>query len=83
MKPADLLKTSGQLAWFMLAMVLHPESQKRAQDEIDSIVGRDRLPTFQDYEQLPYVRALVKETMRWRGVAPLSTFETVLGKGCV
>lgn len=83
MKPADLLKTSGQLAWFMLAMVLHPEAQKRAQNEIDSIVGRDRLPTFQDYEQLPYVRALVKETMRWRGVAPLSTFETVLGKGCV
>ena len=64
----------------MLAMVLHPEAQKRAQDEIDSVVGRDRLPTFQDYEQLPYVRALVKETMRWRGVAPLSTFETTPSK---
>jgi cytochrome P450 len=64
----------------MLAMVLHPEAQKRAQDEIDSVVGRDRLPTFQDYEQLPYVRALVKETMRWRGVAPLSTFETTPNK---
>ncbi|KIM36638.1 hypothetical protein M413DRAFT_20453 [Hebeloma cylindrosporum] len=63
--------SSGQLAWFILAMVLHPEAQERAQDEIDSVVGRDRLPTFQDYEQLPYVRALVKEVMRWRGVSPL------------
>lgn len=78
-----LLKTSGQLAWFMLAMVLHPEAQKHAQNEIDSVVGRDRMPTFQDYEQLPYVRALVKEIMRWRGVAPLSTFETTLGNNCV
>jgi len=56
----------------MLAMVLYPEAQKRAQEEIDRVVGRDRLPTFQDEDNLPYVRALVKEIMRWRGVAPLS-----------
>jgi cytochrome P450 len=55
----------------MLSMVLHPEAQRQAQEEIDQVVGRDRLPTFQDYEGLPYVRALVKEVMRWRGVAPL------------
>lgn len=58
----------------MLAMVLHPGPQKRAQEEIDRVVGSDRLPTFQDYENLPYVRALVKEVMRWRGVGPLSMY---------
>ncbi len=63
------------MAWFMLAMVLYPEAQKRAQEEIDRVGGRDRLPTFQDEDHLPYVRALVKEIMRWRGVAPLSTFK--------
>lgn len=67
------------MAWFMLAMVLYPEAQKRAQEEIDRVVGRDRLPTFQDEDNLPYVRALVKEIMRWRGVAPLSTFKFPVG----
>lgn len=66
-----VLKTSGQLAWFFAAMVLYPDAQRQAQAEIDRVVGPNRLPTFQDYDHLPYVRALVKETMRWRGVAPL------------
>ncbi|KAJ7577362.1 cytochrome P450 [Mycena floridula] len=63
---------SGQLSWFLEAMVLHPEAQKRAQEEIDRVVGRHRLPTFQDFEHLPFFRAMVKETMRWRGVSPLA-----------
>lgn len=61
------------MAWFMLGMVLHPDVQKKAAAELDRVVGRDRMPTFQDYEYLPYIRALVKEIMRWRGVAPLGT----------
>ncbi|KAJ7810244.1 cytochrome P450 [Mycena olivaceomarginata] len=65
-------RTSGQMAWFMMAMILYPEAQKKAQEELDTVVGRNRMPVFQDYEHLPYIRALVKEIMRWRGVAPLS-----------
>lgn len=49
------------MAWSMLAMMLYPECQKRAQEEIDQVVGLDRLPTFKDYNNLPYVRAVVKE----------------------
>ncbi|ESK97859.1 cytochrome p450 [Moniliophthora roreri MCA 2997] len=63
--------TSGQLSWFVLAMVLHPEVQKRAQDEIDRVVGRGRMPTVRDFDQLFYVRAVVKELLRWRPVGPL------------
>ncbi|KAI3602517.1 cytochrome p450 [Moniliophthora roreri] len=63
--------TSGQLTWLIVAMVLHPEAQKRAQEEIDRVVGRDRMPTFKDFNQLVYVRAFVKEVLRWRPVGPL------------
>ncbi|THH30755.1 hypothetical protein EUX98_g3424 [Antrodiella citrinella] len=62
---------SGSMIWFMLAMVMYPETQKKAQDEIDAIVGRGRLPTFDDFEDLVYVRALFKETLRWHPVGPL------------
>ncbi|KAJ7463500.1 cytochrome P450 [Mycena galericulata] len=64
--------TSAQMAWFLVAMILYPETQKRAQAEIDRVVGRDRMPSFADFDHLPYVRALVKETFRWRSIAPIS-----------
>ena len=46
--------------------------QRRAQAEIDAVVGRNRLPTFADAPRLPYVRAIMKEILRWRPVAPFS-----------
>lgn len=52
-------------------MVLYPNVMRKAQNEIDSVVGRDRLPSFSDQDELPYVRAMVKEVLRWRPVAPL------------
>ncbi|KLO06300.1 cytochrome P450 [Schizopora paradoxa] len=56
---------------FYLAMALYPEVQRRAQEEIDRVVGTDRLPTYQDRKNLPYVDALIKETLRWHPVLPL------------
>ncbi len=50
---------------FFLAMTLYPEVQKRAQDEIDSIVGVDRLPENSDQAQLPYCSAMCKELLRY------------------
>ena len=52
-------------------MVAHPEIQKRAQDELDTVVGRSRTPTFADAPNLPYIQALVKESLRWRPPLPL------------
>lgn len=54
-------------------MVLHPEIQKKAQDEIDSVVGRDRLPDFNDRSSLPYIDYIVQETLRWGPVSPIGT----------
>ncbi|KAL0060282.1 hypothetical protein AAF712_012945 [Marasmius tenuissimus] len=59
------------MAWMMLAIASHPDIQKKAQIEIDRVIGRDRMPTFQDIPQLPYLSALVTEILRWRGIGPL------------
>ena len=40
-------------------MLAYPETQKKAQQEIDEVVGTERLPSFDDYEKLPYIRAMV------------------------
>lgn len=56
---------------FFLAMTLYPEVQRKAQAEIDAVIGSDRLPTFADRESLPYVEALVKEVYRWHAVVPV------------
>ena len=52
-------------------MVLYPEVQKKAQAEIDAVVGPHRLPDFGDRPSLPYINAIVKEVTRWHLVAPL------------
>ena len=59
------------MSWWMLAMLTHPETQLRAQQELDAVVGRERIPTFADMPHLPYIRAMVKEVLRWKPVAPL------------
>lgn len=57
-------------------MLLYPEVQKKAQEELDAIVGRTRLPAFADIENLPYIRALVRESLRFRAVDPIGEFNT-------
>lgn len=56
---------------FVACMLLNPDAQARAQAELDGVVGRGRLPDFTDRAALPYVGALVQETMRWNPVLPL------------
>lgn len=59
------------LAAFTLAMIKFPEVQRKAQEEIERVVGTDRLPSFQDREKLPYVNAVVKEAIRWWPISPM------------
>jgi cytochrome P450 len=49
-------------------MTLYPETMRLAQEEIDRVVGDGRLPTWDDEASLPYVRAMIKELLRWRPV---------------
>ncbi|XP_006457143.1 hypothetical protein AGABI2DRAFT_195996 [Agaricus bisporus var. bisporus H97] len=56
---------------FFMAMALYPEVQKKAQAELDQVLG-GRLPEFSDRPSLPYVNALLKESERWQPVFPLA-----------
>ncbi|QRV85542.1 cytochrome P450 family protein [Ceratobasidium sp. AG-Ba] len=56
---------------FVLAMILFPEVQHKAQAEIDEMIGSDRLPTIEDRPALGYVSRLVEEVLRWRPAGPL------------
>ncbi|KAI0258094.1 cytochrome P450, partial [Gloeopeniophorella convolvens] len=57
---------------FFLAMLMNPDAQTKAQEEIDRVIGTDRLPTFDDEAKLPYVSALAREVFRWQQVAPFA-----------
>lgn len=63
--PAAADTTYSTLMGFVKAMVLFPEVPKRAQEELDAVVGPDRYPTWEDSSNLPYVMACVKESFRW------------------
>ncbi|EPS45068.1 hypothetical protein H072_1058 [Dactylellina haptotyla CBS 200.50] len=65
--------TVANLEFFFLAMSLFPEVQRKAQEEIDRVIGADamRLPGFEDRDNLPYIEAVLKEALRWFPIAPL------------
>ncbi|KAI8992754.1 cytochrome P450 [Trametes punicea] len=56
---------------FVLAMVLHPDVYKKAQAEIDRVVGPDRLPDWEDQANLPYLDCVLREVFRWNAPVPL------------
>ncbi|KIJ28556.1 hypothetical protein M422DRAFT_37307 [Sphaerobolus stellatus SS14] len=64
--------TTATLEWFFLALVLYPGVQKKAQEEIDKVIGQGRLPQFEDRPDLPYVDAFVKELYRYFVVTPVA-----------
>ncbi|EPS95741.1 hypothetical protein FOMPIDRAFT_1053918 [Fomitopsis schrenkii] len=59
------------LSAFFLAMAMNPDVRRKAQAELDAVVGRNRLPTFGDRDELPYVEAILKETIRWHPPNPI------------
>ncbi|KAF8259466.1 cytochrome P450 [Lactarius quietus] len=64
--------TISTLTTFFLAMTLYPEAQRKAQEEIEAVVGTHRLPNIDDRDRLPYVNALLKEVLRWGPATPLA-----------
>ncbi|KAF8552662.1 cytochrome P450 [Imleria badia] len=63
--------TMTTISHFILAMVQHPLVLKRAQAEIDAVVGQNRLPALEDRPSLPYCNAVFTETLRWSAPVPL------------
>ncbi|KAK9378457.1 putative cytochrome P450 oxidoreductase [Kockiozyma suomiensis] len=60
--------TTAQLLTFVLAMATYPRVQEKAQALIDEKIGSGRSPQWQDFDDLPYINAIVKEGLRWRPV---------------
>ena len=57
--------------YLALAMVLNPEVQAKVHSELDAVVGKGMLPTFEDRQQLPYLQATLYEVLRWKPIFPL------------
>ncbi|KAI5116388.1 hypothetical protein M0805_006560 [Coniferiporia weirii] len=68
---AGLPTTRSSVLSFFLAMILYPEVQRKAQEELDRVLGPSMLPTFADRVRLPYIECVLKETLRWHPVVPL------------
>ncbi len=57
---------------FLLAIAMYPEVQRKAQAELDAVIGQDRLPRISDRDSLPYINALYNEVLRWKVVGQLA-----------
>ncbi|KAF9267727.1 cytochrome P450 [Marasmius fiardii PR-910] len=63
--------TAAVLQSLVLFLTTFPDVQRKAQEEIDAVIGHDRSPSLDDISDLPYIQALIKETHRFRPVTPL------------
>ncbi|KAJ2932181.1 hypothetical protein H1R20_g4891, partial [Candolleomyces eurysporus] len=68
---AGLDTTVATTLGFFLAMMVNPEAQRKAQAEVDSVVGSERLPSITDRSSMPYVRSVLTEVLRWNPPVPL------------
>ncbi|KAH9568060.1 hypothetical protein CY35_03G057600 [Sphagnum magellanicum] len=59
------------LEWVMAELLRHPDIMKRAQEELDTVVGSNRLVSESDLQHLPYLQAILKETFRIHPPAPI------------
>jgi hypothetical protein len=67
----EVYQTTAALTTFVLAMVLNPDVQRKAQEEIDTIVGHGRLPSLDDRPRMPYMEALLLEVLRYHPIGPM------------
>jgi cytochrome P450 len=55
----------------IIGMLSNPDVVKKAHEELDRVVGDSRTPVFEDEMNLPYLRQIIKETLRWRPINKL------------
>lgn len=72
--------SSSLILAIVQAMIHYPEVQRKAQAQIDEVVGPGRSPQWSDLKRLPYINMIAKEGHRWRPITPLC-FPHALGEG--
>ncbi|XP_065574487.1 methyl farnesoate epoxidase-like [Artemia franciscana] len=61
--------TSNQVGFLLIHMIRNPGVQQKVQEEIDKVVGKDRLPSLNDRPSMPYTEAVIMEVMRMSNIA--------------
>ncbi|KAF7348384.1 hypothetical protein MSAN_01792400 [Mycena sanguinolenta] len=64
--------TTATLIVFIMVMAMNPEVAKKAQNELDTVVGLGFLPGFEHRSALPYCEAVFREVFRWRPILPFA-----------
>lgn len=62
-------------------MTCYPEVQRKAQEELDSVIGPHRLPEFGDRGSLPYIELIIKELYRWHPIVPIGVAHAATEEG--
>ena len=69
---AGMETTASTLCWALMCLIHNPDVQKRLHQELDQVIGHDRLPDLEDKKNLPYLEATITETLRLSSIGPLS-----------
>nr|WNT94917.1 26-hydroxylase CYP18A1 [Lymantria dispar] len=70
---AGMETIKSSLLWMIVFMLRNPDVKRRVQEELDAVVGRDRLPKIEDMATLPYTESTILETLRMSNIVPLAT----------
>nr|AMQ23614.1 cinnamic acid 4-hydroxylase 1 [Silene littorea] len=68
---AAIETTLWSIEWGIAELVNHPEIQKKLREEMESVLGKGHQITEPDTHKLPYLQAVIKETLRLRMAIPL------------
>ncbi|KAF8553243.1 cytochrome P450 [Imleria badia] len=78
--------TADAIIAMTMAAACFPDAQARVQEELDTVVGMDRLPSWNDWDALPQLHAFISEALRWRPVTPLGfahrSTKDIIWRGC-
>lgn len=72
----ETIKTT--LLWLIVFMLRNPNAKKQVQDELDSVIGRQRMPKFEDLQYLPNTESTIYEVLRISSIVPLATTHSPL-----
>ncbi|PZC78548.1 cytochrome P450 18a1 [Helicoverpa armigera] len=70
---AGMETIKSSLLWMIVFMLRNPDVKRRVQEELDAVIGRERLPTIEDMPNLPYTETTILETLRMSNIVPLAT----------
>ena len=63
--------TAATLQWLIRYVAQYPKVQQRLRQELDSVIGSERLPVPCDRANMPFTEAVFLETLRHSQVVPL------------